>query len=71
MARRHVKQRYGFVAKTFAMHDNGFAVNGATNYENPRVREIKEMLGAFQYPPDTISGAKRERRPLKTLENGA
>jgi len=43
------------------------------NYSNPRVLEIKEKLGAFDY--DTAApkndGVVRKKRALITLENGA
>jgi len=42
------------------------------NYQNPKVQEIKERLGAFNYNPAPKSdGVLRKRRALATLENGA
>ena len=73
--RRKIKQRFGFEARTMASHNNrAFAANGEPNYNNPRVLEIKEQLGPFEYPNqghESNDGQIRKRRPLATLENGA
>jgi hypothetical protein len=42
------------------------------NYSNPKVLEIKDRLGAFNYEPTPKDdGVKRKKRALITLENGA
>jgi len=47
LTRRRIRQRTGFVAKTMA----GMGVyTGEVNYDNARVREIRESLGPFVYP---------------------
>ena len=75
LARKSVKQRHGFVARTFAMLDRN-QYQGDPNYNNLRVQEIKAMLGPFEYPSETTTqdqeqGAQRYSRPLQVLENGA
>ena len=49
LARRHVRQRWGFQAKTLSYHNNrlGFANPTEANYQNERVQEIKNQLGPF------------------------
>ena len=42
------------------------------NYQNPKVLEIKDRLGSFNYEPSPADdGVKRKKRALITLENGA
>ena len=67
LARKKVRQRFGFQTK-FA----SFTHQGDPNYQNPRVQEIKEKLGPFNYDPSpSDDGVKRKKRALITLENGA
>lgn len=68
LARKRIKQRYGFQAKT--MGSLGYITN--PNYQNPKVHEIKQRLGGFNYQPaPREDGVRRSQRELITLENGA
>ena len=66
------------MAKTMSSRNNqvnAFILNGETNYHNPRVKEIKDLLGPFDYPyvspHEDDATTMRRNRPLFTLENGA
>jgi len=71
MARRKIKDRYGFQCKTMASHTK-FGSHVEPNYANQRVQEIKVKLGGFNYNPAPVDdGVLRKKRALITLENGA
>jgi hypothetical protein len=43
-----------------------------TNYDNPKVKEIKGQMGSYDYSPaPRDDGVFREERPEVSLENGA
>ena len=44
---------------------------GAANYDNPEVQNIRQELGDFDYGSDDTKLGQREDRPFITLENGA
>jgi len=69
--RSKVRKQYGFVARTFAQLGGQNHYSGDPNYNNPRVQEIKAMLGSFEYPAEKTATGPRRRKPLQTLENGA
>jgi hypothetical protein len=49
-----------------------YGVVADPNYQNPKVLEIKDRLGPFNYEPSPADdGVKRKKRALITLENGA
>ena len=68
LARRKVRQRYGLVTKALG---GGYGMVAEPNYHNPKVQEIKERLGEFEYGSGVNDGVKRVRKGMMVLENGA
>jgi hypothetical protein len=69
IARKKVKRVYGYES-TFG--GSGRRFDGAANYDNPVVADIKKKLGAFNYNPAPAPASyQRQRKPLIVLENGA
>lgn len=48
-----------------------FDKDAANNYNNPRVQAKKTELGGFAFEDDESDLGRREKRKIKTLENGA
>ena len=66
--RKKVQRAYGFKSKNGA----GFGMSSTTNYDNPKVKEIKDKMPEFDYNPQPADdGVAREERPKVSLENGA
>lgn len=69
LARRKVKNVYGFETKTMGGTDKNDMV---PNYDNPLVQNIKKRLGQFNYEPAPKKDqTRRIFRGMSILENGA
>lgn len=70
IARRRIKQRYGFETKTMGIN---FGLAQEPNYENETVQNIREQLGDYdfeEYKPSQ-DGVQKTFRDIVTMENGA